>query len=94
MNRTVDETAAVLGYGPRKLFAKLRELKVIDHQRELISSPRHEGRFYTDTRSRWDPRINGYTHYGVVMITEAGVAWLAKELGIPVTCTQPRGTAA
>ena len=85
MNRTVSATAALLNIGPRKLFTRLRELKIINHQRELISSERQLGRFYTDTRSRWNPCTNGYAHYGVVMVTEAGVDWLAEQLNIPIT---------
>lgn len=85
MNRTLDQAAAVLGIGPRKLRARMRELGLLNHAGELISSKRGQGRLFVDTRSRWSPAINSYTHYGVVMATEAGVAWLAEQLSINVT---------
>lgn len=85
MNRTLDQVAAVLGVGPRKLRAALREQGLLNHAGELVSSERNRGRLFVDTRSRWNPAIGAYTHYGVVMATEAGVAWLASQLNIPVT---------
>jgi phage antirepressor YoqD-like protein len=84
MNRTVAEAATLLNLGPRKLFDKLRELKIINHHRELIASERNTGRFYTDTRSRWNSATNGWTHYGVIMVTEKGIEWLAKQLNQPI----------
>lgn len=85
MNRTLDQAAAVLGIGPRKLRGKLRDEGVINHAGELACRYRDKGHFYVDTRSRWNPSINTYTHYGVVMVTERGVAFLAALLNIPVT---------
>lgn len=85
MNRTLDQAAAVLGIGPRKLRARMRELGLLNHAGELISSERGRGRLFVDTRSRWNPAINSYAHYGVVMATEAGIAWLAEQLAITVT---------
>ncbi|TLX65096.1 hypothetical protein DN820_01940 [Stutzerimonas nosocomialis] len=85
MNRTLDQAAAVLGIGPRKLRARMRDLGLLNHAGELISTERGQGRLFVDTRARWNRRINGYSHYGVVMATEAGIAWLAKQLDITVT---------
>jgi hypothetical protein len=85
MNRTLDQAAAVLGIGPRKLRTRMRELGLLNHAGELISTERGRGRLFVDTRSRWNPSIKSYTHYGVVMATEAGIAWLADQLEITVT---------
>ncbi len=85
MNRTLAQAAAVLGIGPRKLRARLREMGLLNHAGELISTERGKGRLYVDTRSRWNRSIGTWSHYGVVMVTEAGVGWLAEQLGIPVT---------
>lgn len=93
MNRTVSQAAALFDMPSRSLFAKLRELKIINQQRELISSERQAGRFFTDARSRWNKSINSYTHYGVVMITEDGVQWLAKQLCITINCTKAKDAA-
>lgn len=85
MNRTLDQAAAVLGLGPRKLRARMRELGLLNHAGELISTERSRGRLFVDTRSRWNPAISTYSHYGVVMATEKGIGWLAEQLGITVT---------
>lgn len=94
MNRDLTAAAAVLGTTRNKLRAHLREQGLLNHKGELVSSPRCEGRLYTDTRSRWNASIGRYSHYGVVMATEAGIAWLAEQLGITVTITQHKDAAA
>jgi hypothetical protein len=85
MNRDLNQAAAVLGLRPRKLREQLRERGVIDHQGELASRYRGQGHLYVDTRSRWNKAINGWSHYGVVMVTEQGIAWLAAQLAVAVT---------
>ncbi|MBA4287522.1 MULTISPECIES: phage antirepressor KilAC domain-containing protein [unclassified Pseudomonas] len=83
-NRTLDETAAVLGLKPRKFRTRLRELKVLTQSGDLASQHRDRGYLFSDTRSRWNDHIRGYSHYAVVMVTEKGVEWLAKQLGIGI----------
>lgn len=85
MNRDLNQAAALLGLGPRKLRDRLRELGLLNHAGELISTERGKGRLFVETRSRWNRSINGWSHYGLVMVTEPGIAWLAEQLGIPVT---------
>jgi hypothetical protein len=84
MNRTLDETAAVLGLKPRKFRSQLRELRVLTQSGELASQHRDRGHLFSDPRSRWNDNIKGYSHYAVVMVTERGVEWLAKQLGIGI----------
>ncbi|MGH8433695.1 MAG: hypothetical protein ACRERX_04260 [Pseudomonas sp.] len=85
MNRTLDQAAAVLGLKPRALRRQLRQLGIITQLGELACQHRDKGQLYTDTRSRWNPNIRAFSHYGVVMVTEAGIRWMAKQLGITVT---------
>jgi len=94
MHRTLDATAALLGIGPRKLRRRLRDLGVLDHAGDLTSTHRDKGRLFVDCRSRWNPSINGWSHYGVVMTTEAGVAWIAQQLGIEVRRMPPASATA
>jgi hypothetical protein len=94
MNRNLKATAAVLGIRERELRAKLRELKLIANDGTLLKSDRIEGRVFLDTRSRWNPTLRMYQHYGVIMTTEAGVSWLAEKLGITVTTTRKKDSAA
>lgn len=84
MNRNLNAAAAVLGLGPRKLRARLRELGILDSDGKLASGHRGRGYLFVDTRSFRKPSINGWKHYGVVMVTERGIGWLAQQLGIPV----------
>ncbi|OLU23849.1 hypothetical protein [Pseudomonas sp. PA27(2017)] len=90
MNRDLKATAQVLGLRDRELRSRLRELRILNTAGELVIGPRTEGRLFVDPRSRWNKRFNTYSHYGVVMATEAGVTWLAKQLGITVTTKQPQ----
>jgi hypothetical protein len=85
MNRTLDETAAVLGLKPRKLREQLRSLRVLTQSGDLASHHRGGGNLFSDPRSVQIGTTNRYKHYAVVMVTEAGVPWLAKKLGIAIT---------
>lgn len=85
MNRTLDQAAAVLGEKPRAFRQRLRTLGVLTQMGELACKHRDKGTFFVDTRSRWNRNIHAYSHYGVVMVTEKGIGWLAQELGIEVT---------
>ncbi|OLU23105.1 hypothetical protein BVH03_23035 [Pseudomonas sp. PA15(2017)] len=90
MNRDLKATAQALGLRDRELRSRLRELRILSTAGELLIGPRTEGRMFIDPRSRWNKNLNTYSHYGVVMTTEAGVAWLAEQLGITVTTKPPR----
>lgn len=85
MNRNLDATAAVFGMGPRILRRRLRELGILQQNGELACAHRDKGYLFVDTRQRWNPAIKTWSHYGVVMTTEAGIAWLAKQLDKTVT---------
>jgi len=85
MNRNLDATAAVLGIGPRILRRRLRQLGILKQNGELACAHRDKGYLFVDTRSRWNASIGAYSHYPVVMSTEAGITWLAKQLDKTVT---------
>lgn len=84
MNRNLDATAAVLGLGPRKLRIRLRELGILNSAGDLACAHRDRGYLFVQNRSRWNQSIRSWSHYGVVMVTERGIGWLAQQLGIPV----------
>lgn len=84
MHRNLDQVAAVLGVKPGQLRKKLREMGVINPAGELACKHRGGPNFFVQVRQRWNPCINGYVYYGVVMATEAGVGWLARKLGLEV----------
>ncbi|WP_044871996.1 hypothetical protein [Pseudomonas sp. LFM046] len=85
MNRTLDQAAAVLGQKPRAFRQRLRAIGILTQLGELACKYRDKGHLYIDTRQRWNASIKGYSYYGVVMVTEQGIGWLANQLGITVT---------
>ncbi|MGO4364498.1 hypothetical protein [Pseudomonas sp. PAB10] len=85
MNRTLDETAAVLGIKPRAFRTRLRELGILNSSGDLASQHRDRGYLYSDPRSTLIPSINKCRHYSVVMVKEEGIDWIAKKLNITIT---------
>ncbi|WP_421527288.1 hypothetical protein [Pseudomonas brenneri] len=85
MNRTLDQTAALLGLKPRAFRTRLRALGVLTSTGDLASAHRDRGHLFSDPRSRWNPTLRNYTHYAVVMVKESGVEWIAKKLNITIT---------
>ncbi|MBK5299754.1 MULTISPECIES: phage antirepressor KilAC domain-containing protein [Gammaproteobacteria] len=84
MNRTLDQTAALLGVKPRALRKALRELRILTPGGDLASHHRDSGHLFSDPRSvQVGPKR--LKHYAVVMVTETGIQWLAKKLGIVIT---------
>lgn len=84
-NRTLDETAALLGLKPRAFRTRLRELGILNSSGDLASQHRDRGYLYSDPRSTLIPSLNKCRHYSMVMVKEEGVEWLAKKLGIAIT---------
>lgn len=89
MHRDVSQAAAVLGVKPGSLRKQLRAMGVLTQIGELACRHREGPHFFVQTRQRWNPRINTYVHYGVVMVTEAGIGWLARQLDIQVVQADP-----
>lgn len=83
MNRTLDETAALLGIKPRTFRKRLRELRILTSAGELASPYRDGDYLYSDTRSFYNAAIHQYQAYAVVMVKEPGVQFLAQKLGGP-----------
>lgn len=88
MNRTLDETAAILGLKPRAFRNRLRELRILTEGGDLASQHRERGYLFSDPRSHWNPKIQQYRHYAVVLVKEQGVDWLAKQLNITINRQQ------
>lgn len=84
MNRTLDQTAALFGIKPRSFRKALREIRILTSTGDLASQYRTSGHLFSDPRSV-QVAPNRLKHYAVVMVTENGVQWLAKKLGIAIT---------
>ena len=48
MNRTLDQTAAVLGLKPRAFRTRLRELRILANEGDLASHHRDRGYLFSD----------------------------------------------
>lgn len=83
MNRTLDEAAALLGLRPRAFREQLKALKVLNRDGTLGARYVGTGKLYSQLRSFQD-RQQRPRHYAVVMVTEEGIAHLAKRLGIEI----------
>lgn len=88
MNRTIRDAASVLGLGEHALRARLRADKVLNQDGTLAAQHIGKGHLFMDPRATWNKQTGRYRHYSVVMVTEAGIDWLAKRLGISITVTQ------
>lgn len=84
MHRDINQAAAILGLKPTHLRKKLREIGVLTQIGELQCRHREGKNFFVQPRSRWNPSIQTYSHYAVVMVTEDGIAWIAKQLAIQI----------
>lgn len=87
MSHDLNHAAAILNTGPHRLRKQLRVLGVLNSQGELAPAHRGGKLFCVDPRQRWSVQLNRYIHYGVVQITDDGIAWLARQLGIRITTT-------
>ncbi|WP_137822148.1 hypothetical protein [Pseudomonas sp. D(2018)] len=94
MNRTIREAAQVLGVRERDLRNHLRDSKALNRDGSLAAKHIGGGNLFMDPRSRWVEATKSYQHYAVLMVTEAGIAWLAKRLGIEITITKDKDAAA
>lgn len=84
MHRDINQAAALLSLKPHHLRKKLRDIGVLTQIGELHCRHRQGTNFFVQTRSRWNPSIQSYSHYGVVMITENGIAWVAQQMAIQI----------
>lgn len=84
MNRTLNQTAAVLGLKPRAFRTRLRELRILTDDGDLASHHRDRGYLFSDPRSVQIRNTNRFRHYAVVMVKEEGVEWIAKKMSITI----------
>lgn len=84
MHRDINQAAALLGLKSNHLRKKMRDIGVLTQIGELHCKHREGKNFFVQPRSRWNTSIQSYSHYGVVMITENGIAWIAQQLAIQI----------
>lgn len=94
MNRNIRESARVLGVRESDLRTHLQDTKVLNDDGTLAARYIGRGHLFMDPRQRWNDRLNKYVHYSVLMVTEAGIDWLAGRLGVSITTTSHKDDAA
>lgn len=94
MNRTVREAAQVLGIAESQLRAHLRSINALNRDGTLAARHIGGGKLFMDPRVTTIKRIGIRKHYAPLMVTEAGIDWLAKQLGIAITELPAKDSAA
>lgn len=84
MNRTVKEAAQVLGITEVSLRAHLRASNALNRDGTLAARHIGGGKLFMDSRVPHPKKLGRARHYAVLMVTEAGIDWLAKQLGIEI----------
>lgn len=87
MNRTVKEAAQVLGITEPALRKHLRASKALNRDGTLAARHYNGGKLFMDPRvTLLEPpgRAPITKHYAVLMVTEAGIDWLAAQMGIEI----------
>lgn len=94
MHRNLAETATLLGMGKLKLRTRLKQLGVLTEDGSIEPKYRERGLLFADQRAYFHHGIQDWRHYSVVMVTERGVDFLARTLGIEVRRMPPTSATA
>lgn len=92
-DRDLGQVASLFGLRKLTLMQKLRAEKILIETNEIAAKYRERGLLYADARQYWHEGIQGWKHYSIVMVTEAGVSFIAGLLGIKPARQKPRETA-
>ena len=97
MNRTVKEAAQVLGITEPALRKHLRTSNALNRDGTLAARHHNGGKLFMQARVTHVKPANRAPitkHYAVLMVTEAGIDWLAAQLGIAITQVPSKESAA
>lgn len=85
MNRTLSQAAQVLGKSERALRAHLRNTKALNKDGTLAAKHIGGGKLFMDPRVTTPKGLGLRKHYAVLMVTEDGIDWLAKQMDVAIT---------
>ena len=94
MNRTLPQAAQVLGIRENALRAWLRDNGHLNKDGSLAARHIGGGHLYMEPRVTQPKHLGHRKHYAVLKVTERGIDWLAKEMGIEITEIPQKDTAA
>lgn len=94
MNRTLNQAAQVLGSRESALRTWLREHGHLNKDGTLASKHVGGGKLFMEPRTTELKHSGRRKHYVVLMVTESGVDWLAKQMRIAIKEVPQKDTAA
>ena len=94
MNRTVKQAAQVLGMRESILRAWLRSSGTLNCDGSLAARHIGGGNLFMEPRVTQPKHLGHRKHYAVLKVTERGIDWLAKKMGIEITEIPQKDTAA
>lgn len=81
MSRSLSQAAERLGLGHRKLMQRMRDLGLLGKD-NLPANPEATKDFLVTRESRWYHEKLGMQYKRTTRVTDIGLPWLAKQLGI------------
>ena len=94
MNRTAKEAAHVLGISENALRAWLRINGALNNDGSLSAKHVGGGNLFMEPRATQLPHLGRRKHYAVLKVTEQGIDWLAKRMGIEIKEVPQKDSAA
>lgn len=94
MNHTVKEAAKALGLNENTLRAWLREKGHLNKDGSLAAKHINAGNLFMEPRATQPKQLGFRKHYAVLKVTEQGIDWLAKQMGIEIKEAPQKDTAA
>lgn len=94
MNRTLNQAAQVLGIRENALRAWLRAQGHLNKDGTLAARHIGGGNLFMEPRVTQPKHLGHRKHYAVLKVTERGIDWLAKQMGIAIKEIPQKDTAA
>lgn len=94
MNRTLNQAAQVLGIREPALRAWLRDQGHLNKDGTLAAKHIGAGNLFMEPRVTQPKHLGHRKHYTVLMVTERGIDWLAKQMRIEIKEIPQKDTAA
>lgn len=94
MNRTVKEAAQVLGIRENALRAWLRTTGALNDDGTLAAKHIGGGKLFMEPRVTQPRHLGHRKHYAVLKVTEQGLDWVAKHMGIEIKEVPQKDSAA
>lgn len=96
MSLSLKQAAERLGIGHRTLMQRMRDKGLLD-KHNLPASPEMTKAFLVTREGRWFHEKHGMQYKRTTRVTDVGIHWLAKQLGIerpaPPAVADPREVA-